>query len=102
MGADGAARPAKRRRLTNVADHHQNQAAPTTSPRTQPYLSLVGSQEPLHKPKGSDGGGDGGGGAKPANGVYLLASLDTSNSKDALGRGQQEPSECCYGMVRRK
>lgn len=88
-------RPAKRRRLSIVNDH-QAQAA-LTPPRIQSYLSLVASHGPLPEPERSNDGG-----AKPANGAYLLASPNTSASKDSLSRVEQEPLECCYGMVRRE
>jgi hypothetical protein len=87
MPVDGA-QMAKRRRLNTVTDH-QTQAARPTPSGTQSYLSLVCSQY-------NDGG------ARPANGAYLLASADRSASQDSLSKVEQEPSECCYGMVRKK
>lgn len=94
MRADGT-RPAKRRRIS-IVNGHQTQAAPTP-PRIQSYLSLVASHGPLPEPERFNDGR-----AKPANGAHLLASPNTSASEDSLSRVEQEPSECCYGMVRRE
>lgn len=93
--ADGD-RSAKRRRLNIISDD-QAQAAGPTPPRTQSYLSLVGSHGLLPEPEGYHDGR-----ARPVNGTFLLANAQRSASQDSLSRVEEEPSECCYGMVLRK
>ncbi|RFU24007.1 hypothetical protein B7463_g12336, partial [Scytalidium lignicola] len=90
------ARPAKRRRFSNVNDH-QTQVAKPAPPRTQPYLSLVASRGPLPEPAEYNEDGVG-----PAKGAHLFASANRYASQERLGRVEREPEECCYGMVRRR
>jgi SWI/SNF-related matrix-associated actin-dependent regulator of chromatin subfamily A3 len=94
MRADGA-RPAKRRRL-NIVNDHQIQTAPA-SPCTQLYPGLAGSHISLPEPEEfHDGRSD------PENGACHLASHNSSTSRDCMSGVEEEPSECCYGMVRTK
>jgi hypothetical protein len=94
MDVRADARPAKRRRLSNVYDQQAQTAS--TSPRAKLHLSLMGSPEPLAESKRSDGSG-----ANRANRACLLDGAHRSSSKDSLTKIEPELPECCYGMVRR-
>ena len=91
----GGGRPVKRRRLSVVNDHQiQTGSAPSCS---QPYLGLADFRVSPAEAEGfNDGRFD------SANRACLLASPNSSASGDGLSGVEQEPSECCYGMVRTK
>ena len=63
------------------------------------FRSLMGSHRPLPEPEGYNDNRD-----RLDNGAYLLGSANrpASGDRDGRSRVRKEPSECCYGMVRRK
>jgi hypothetical protein len=83
-------RAAKRRRL-NIFNDNQTQAA-----AAQSYLSLDDTQAPFLESRRSSNDE-----ATPTN-RGLVACPTTTISHDGLSKIEQEPPECCYGMVRRK
>jgi hypothetical protein len=80
---------AKRRRLNVVNDIHTR----ATPPRS--YLSPNGFDTPILGPERWKNVG-----TKPTGGEEVVASPSTSAGHDRLSQVEQEPLECCYGMVR--
>ncbi|PQE30185.1 hypothetical protein CJF32_00003619 [Rutstroemia sp. NJR-2017a WRK4] len=85
-------RPVKRRRL-NIVNDHQIQTAPAPS-YSQPYLRLTDFHVSPPEAEGYDDGR-----FDPANRACLLASPNLSASGDSPSGVEQEPPECCYGML---
>jgi hypothetical protein len=80
---------AKRRRL-NLFNDNQTQA-------TQPYLSLDGTHAHFPESRRPNNGE-----ATPTNGAGFATGLTITPGHERLSKVEQEPPECCYGMVRRK
>ncbi|KAH8749962.1 SNF2 family N-terminal domain-containing protein [Hyaloscypha finlandica] len=79
---------AKRRRLSVVNDI-QSRATPPRS-----YLSPNGFDTPILGPERWNNVG-----TKPTDGEEVVASPSTSAGHDRLSQVDQEPLECCYGML---